>query len=116
MQYTELFSDLTFDLAQNEDSLIKVNGSISSCIISVQFLDAGSPTYTVKSSVDSSEFVDEAEELTDIFFENIVIDDVEVAELTTEIKSMMFASPNFIYVKNISAAETSIKVSLRGNR
>jgi len=114
MVYDNLISDLTFVLAQNETKLIKIANSNSSCVISVH-IEAGA-TYTIQSSLDSSEFVDDATLVSELFLENIIIEDVEQVSLNADIKSLYFASPNFLYIVNTSVADKDIKVSLRGNR
>ncbi len=112
IDYT-LISDLTFSLAHDEEAYILVNGVVASGLISVK-IEAGA-TYVIQSTLDSTESFKDYTQHSDGIWENISIDGVEYAELSFDINSAPFVSPNILYIQNTSATQ-SIKVSLRGNR
>lgn len=114
MEYVELMSDLTIVLAKDETALVKINGGLSTCALSVS-IDTDA-TFTIQSSLDSSEVVDGYTSVSEMFLENAVVDGAEVTEFTDNVQSLHFDSPNFLYFVNTSATEKNIKISLRGNR
>ena len=109
----DLMSDLTFTLAFGEKVYIKVNGVISTSLLSVK-IEAGA-SYIVQSSLDSTEAFEGYTSHSDGIWENIVIDGVSYSEVTFDISSLSFRCPNFLYINNTSVSQ-AIKVSLRGNR
>ena len=108
-----LMSDLTLTLAHGEEAYIQINGTLATCLLSVK-IEAGA-SYEVESSLDSTEAFLAYTLHSEGIWEDIIVDGVTYAELTFDINSVLFRSPNILYINNTSATE-SIKVSLRGNR
>jgi hypothetical protein len=109
----ELISDISVTIEASETALIKINGICNSCILS-SVIEAGA-TYTIQSSLASSELVSSATLISELNLENIKIAGVEYAELSFAIPSVYFKSPNFLYITNTSATE-SVRIDIRGNR
>lgn len=108
-----LVSDLTFSLAPSEEAYIKIEGNLSTCLLGIK-IEAGA-SYVVQSSLVSTEAFKLYSNHSDAEWEDISIDGIPYASLTFDIPSVLFKSPNVLYISNTSATE-NIKVSLRGNR
>ena len=113
----ELITDLTFILDNDEQEYyVKMNGRASTSVISVQILDTGAKCI-VQSTIDSNEYTNlDATVHSDCLWEYIKVDGVTVLEVTTDIYSTRFATPNLLYIKNTSGSNLRVKISLRGNR
>jgi hypothetical protein len=113
----ELTSDLTFILDTDQQIVyVKMNGVPSTSVIAVQILDTGGKC-VIQSTIDSTEYFSEvATSYSDLLWENIKVDGSYVTEVTSNILSTRFATPNFLYIKNTSGSNKRVKISLRGNR
>jgi len=113
----ELITDLTFVLRNaSEEVYIKMNGLSSTSIISVQMLDMGAKCI-IQSCIDSNEYTNLPEvQHSDCLWEDIKVSGVTMPEVTTNILSARFATPNLLYIKNTSTSNLRVKISLRGNR
>lgn len=113
----ELISDLTFTLdTANQEVYVKLSGVPAVSVISVQILDTGAKCI-IQSCIDSSEYMDLSDTThSSCLWENIRVDGVEITEVVDNIYSTYFISPNFLYIKNTSATDLRVKISLRGNR
>lgn len=109
----ELVSDLSLIIPANISKLIKINGVCSTCILSSK-IDAGA-SYKVQSSIDSSERVQLLTSISGLVLEDIKINGIEYSEISFDLPSVFFKSPNFLLITNTSTIE-SIYISLRGNK
>lgn len=109
----ELFSDLTLILPPLSKSFIKVNGTLSTCILSTNV--ESSPQYSIQSCIDSSEYVEEVQSYNDLNFEFTKIDGITYEVITFAIPSLYFKAPNFLLIDNKSMSDV-LKISIRGNR
>jgi len=110
-----MLSGATFTLLHGEETIIQISGITASCILSSKILDSGA-TYIIQSAIESVEFANlDSTVFSDLQWENIKIDGIEYSSLDTDIKSLNFISPSFLYIKNTSVTQ-SIRFSLRGNR
>lgn len=109
----ELFSDLTLIIPPLSRSFIKVNGTLSTCILST--VVEANPEYSIRSSIDLSEYVEEVQSYSDLNFESIKIGGIVYDSLTFAIPSAYFKAPNFLLIDNKSISDV-LKISIRGNR
>ena len=115
MEYIEVISDLTITIPAGESELIKINGKSPTVGLGVALLTAGA-TFKVQTSLNSSEFVDNAAAITELDLEGLWIGETETTEFTAELKSKYINAPNFIYIENTSTGTEGIRASIRLNR
>ena len=94
---TELIQDLTFTLAKDEYKYIKINGNITTCIMSVSLLDAGA-LVTIAATVESDEYFLTVPAHEDITWELFKLNGIELDPINVDIESVVFTAPSMLYV------------------
>lgn len=110
-----LTSDLTFSLAPEEIQYIQIRGNLATCLLSAQITTGGA--YKIQATIASTEtFHLPDTTYSSLVWEDIKISGVEYSELTIDINSVLFNSPNVLRIENTSTGTEALSISLRGNR
>lgn len=108
-----LTSDLTLEVLPSEVIYIQILANLSTCILGTKIDTNGA--YKVESTLNSTEFL-ETSTYEASTWENIRVSGVEYSELTFDIPSVIFNSPNVLRIENISTGSETLQINLRGNR
>lgn len=110
-----LITDLSFDLQPFQKKYIAIRGYLSSIAMSVKILPVGG-SLSIKSSLASTELFEVVTSHSGIIWEDIKINGVSYPEVTFNIPSLVFTSPNILYFENTSISGQIVHIDLRGNR
>jgi hypothetical protein len=111
----DLVTDLSFDLNPFQKKYIYIRGYLSTIALSIKSTPS-SGKFKIQSSLASTEAFEIVSNHNNLTWENIKINGVSYSEVTFDIPSLVFTSPNILYFENTSLSGQIIRVDLRGNR
>ena len=108
-----LTSSLSVTLTANTSAYIQIKGFIEQCLIGLDFLEI-TGSAVIQSTISDSPTFEKASTYSDLNWENIYINGVEMSAVTNEIKSMLCYAPTYFYIQNNGL--TTIRFNCKGLR